>query len=132
MLTPDKALTELVKSKQNNRDWVVKTNHDFLHHEKQTFTKSFLKSWLSLKMIDETRPDGDLYPEFHDGIQYAMLKETELFFNEVLQSNLSVLNFLDSDFVYVNEHLANLYQIPNVVGTHFRKVELPKNHVRGD
>ncbi|MCA9069504.1 MAG: DUF1588 domain-containing protein, partial [Planctomycetaceae bacterium] len=43
----------------------------------------------------------------------------------------SLMNFVDSDFTFLNERLAKHYGIPGVVGQKFRKVTLPKDSVRG-
>ena len=60
-----------------------------------------------------------------------MIQETELFFGEILKNDLNILNFIDSDFTYINERLAKHYGIPDVTGQEFRKVSLPKDSVRG-
>src|SRR5205085_633358 len=53
------------------------------------------------------------------------------FFREVLQNDLSVMNFVRSDFVTINERLARYYGIPDVRGDHFRKVKVPDGVHRG-
>ncbi len=41
------------------------------------------------------------------------------------------MNFVDSDFTFLNERLAKHYVIPGIKGQAFRKVTLPKGSVRG-
>jgi hypothetical protein len=60
-----------------------------------------------------------------------MREESELFFERILQKNLPVTYFLDSDFVMINDRLARHYGIDGVKGKHFRKVKLPKDTPRG-
>ena len=50
-----------------------------------------------------------------------MLRETELFFDEVLKHDLSLTNFIDSDFSMLNGRLAKHYGIPGVEGWEFRQ-----------
>ncbi len=45
--------------------------------------------------------------------------------------DLSVLNFVGSDFVVINERLARFYGIPNVRGDQFRRVPVPDGVHRG-
>src|SRR5262249_5407504 len=72
-----------------------------------------------------------LYPEYDDILKVTMVQETLLFFNEVLQNDLSLTNFVASDFSLINGRLARHYGIPDVTGMEFRKVALPKDSHRG-
>ena len=45
-----------------------------------------------------------------------MVKETQLFFDEVLKNDLSLTNFVASDFTMLNGRLARHYGIPGVTG----------------
>ena len=60
-----------------------------------------------------------------------MIRETELFFEEVLKNDLSLTNFVASDFTMLNGRLAKHYGIPGVEGWEFRKVPLPPGSHRG-
>ena len=42
-----------------------------------------------------------------------------------------MLELLDADYTFLNEKLADLYDIPDVEGREMRKVQLPKNSPRG-
>jgi hypothetical protein len=82
--------------------------------------------------LEFTTPDEKLYPEYDELLLRSMLAETQGFFRHLLQNNLSVLNFVDSDFAVLNERLANHYEIEQVKGhEHFRVVPLPEASVRG-
>lgn len=96
-----------------------------------TFTENFIGQWLGLRDIDFTAPSHLLYPEFDDMLKVSMLRETELFFTEVLKNDLSLTNFVASDFSMLNGRLAKHYGIPGVDGWEFRKVTLPKDSHRG-
>ncbi len=97
----------------------------------QAFTRNFCGQWLNLRAIKATTPDRQLYPEFDELLEAAMVDETESFFNELLHNNLSVTNLIDSDFAMLNRRLAEHYGIPNVTGEEFRKVQLPEGSHRG-
>jgi mono/diheme cytochrome c family protein len=96
-----------------------------------SFTENFVGQWLNLRAIDATVPDPTLYPEFDEVLKLSMVKEALLFFDEVLKNDLSLTNFVASDFSMLNERLAKHYGIPNVTGREFRKVTLPPNSHRG-
>ena len=68
------------------------------------FTEDFTGQWLGLRAIDATTPDRMLYPEYDDILKVSMVKEATLFFDEVLQNNLSLL---DQTMVYLGSNLGN-------------------------
>lgn len=94
------------------------------------FTESFVGQWLGLRNIDFTEPNH-VYPEFDHMLKVSMIRETELFFTEVLNNNLSLTNFVDSDFSMLNGRLARHYGIPGPSGWEFEKVSLPPGCHRG-
>ncbi len=97
----------------------------------KTFTENFVGQWLGLRDIDFTEPTHILYPEYDDMLRASMIRETELFFDEVLKDDLSLTNFVASDFTMLNGRLAKHYGIPGVDGWEFHKVKLPKDSHRG-
>lgn len=95
------------------------------------FTKHFTGQWLGLREIDATEPSHLLYPEFDHLLKVSMLREAELFFDEVLRNDLSVTNFIHADFALLNGRLAKHYGIGGVDGWEFRRVALPPDSHRG-
>jgi hypothetical protein len=87
--------------------------------------------WLGLRDIDFTMPSHQLYPEFDDMLKASMVKEAELFFAEVLTHDLSLTNFVASDFSMLNGRLAKHYGIEGVDGWEFRRTTLPPDSHRG-
>ena len=45
-----------------------------------------------------------------------------------MKEDRSVLDLLRADYTFLNERLAKHYGIPNVYGSHFRRVDLGKDH----
>ena len=76
-------------------------------------------------------PDPEKFPGFNNSLREAMKKETELFFSALIREDRSVLEFIDSDFTYLNENLAKHYRIEGVKGSQFQRVTLPKSSSRG-
>src|SRR4029077_19441681 len=88
------------------------------------FTENFVGQWLGLREIDATEPSHILYPEFDHLLKVSMIRETELFFDEVLKGDLSLTNFVASDFTMLNGRLAKHYGISDVTGWEFHKTTL--------
>ena len=86
------------------------------HPKAAAFTENFVGQWLGLRDIDSTEPSHILYPEFDHMLKVSMIRETELFFDEVLKDDLSLTNFVASDFTMLNGRLAKHYGIPGVDG----------------
>jgi mono/diheme cytochrome c family protein len=95
------------------------------------FTENFVGQWLGLRDIDFTEPSHLLHPEFDEMLKVSMVRETQLFFAELLNNDMSLLNFVDSDFTMLNGRLAKHYGIPGVEGWEFRKTVLPPGSHRG-
>jgi len=91
----------------------------------------FAAQWLRTDGYLDFTPDRKIYRDFDPALREHMVGETLAFFDEVLRKDLSLLNFLDSDFVMVNEPLANFYGLQGVKGLEFRRVKLPKDSHRG-
>ncbi len=95
------------------------------------FVNDFVGQWLRVEHMDATTPDDGLYPEFDELLAEAIPKETELFFGELVDRNLSATLLVDSDFTMLNRRLAEHYGIDGVEGQHFRRVRLPAGSPRG-
>jgi mono/diheme cytochrome c family protein len=130
---PDAELLALAKTDELAKPEVVRAQVERMLRDPKSanFTADFLGQWLDLRLIDFTTPDKVLYPDFDALLKVSMLKETELFFEEVLKNDLSLLSFVDSDFTFLNERLAVHYGVQGVIGQEFRKVKLPAGSVRG-
>jgi hypothetical protein len=98
----------------------------------ERFVNNFTGQWLDLRSIEFTTPDAKLYPEYDELLLRSMVAETHGFFRHVLQNNLSLHNFVDSDFAVLNQRMAEHYEIAGVRGhEEFRVVPLPDDSIRG-
>jgi len=79
---------------------------------------------LYLRNLPATSPDGVYYPDWDDELRQGYKRETELFFESIVRDDRNVLDLLTADYTFVNERLARQYGIPNVYGSHFRRVTL--------
>jgi mono/diheme cytochrome c family protein len=96
----------------------------------EALVTNFAAQWLYLRDLQARRPNDRLFPDFDDGLRQALLRETELFFGSMLQEDRSLLDLLRADYTFLNERLAQHYGVPNVYGSHFRRVTLGPESAR--
>ncbi len=96
-----------------------------------SFIEQYAEQWLELDRLQRVTVSKSSSPGFDDKLAAAMRLETIHFFGEVLRSDMSIFQFLASDFTCVNETLAAHYGIKDVIGPKFRKVKLDEAHHRG-
>jgi mono/diheme cytochrome c family protein len=92
---------------------------------------SFASQWLRLRNLRSHTPIARDFPNFDNELREAFRIETELFFESIIREDRSVLDLLNADYTYVNERLARHYGIPNVYGSHFRRVTVTQDARRG-
>ena len=86
---------------------------------------NFFSQWLQIRNVWLLTPDANRkFPWFDDNLRTAFVKEAELFLESQLQDDRSVIDLLTADYTFVNDQLARHYGIPNVYGSHFRRVTL--------
>jgi hypothetical protein len=92
---------------------------------------NFAMQWLQLRALKELAPDPKLFPTFDEKLRQAMLKETELFFANLIAEDGNLLDILDANYSFLNERLARHYGIKGVKGQEFRKVTFPDDRRGG-
>lgn len=94
------------------------------------FVENFAGQWLDVELFGSVEPAKE-YKDYDAKLKSAEREEPLAFFQQVLSENLPVTNFLDSQFLVVNERLARHYGIDGVKGDAFQKVALRPEHHRG-
>jgi len=102
------------------------------------FVEAFPRQWLQLQKVGMFPPDKKLYPDYDGYLEQSMIAETIAFFGEVLKQNLSLREFIDSDWTMLNARLAEHYGrgttgiAAGTAGTEFARVALrPEDHRGG-
>ncbi|MGY8732496.1 MAG: DUF1592 domain-containing protein, partial [Pirellulales bacterium] len=100
------------------------------------FVSGFLDSWLNLRDLGNQPPPRKTANEFYaENLPRSMKRETQLFFQNLLEQNGSIMDFLNAEYTFVDKQLAKLYQLPNWETLRqsdgFQKVELTENQRRG-
>ena len=97
----------------------------------EALVTNFAAQWLYLRNLPALSPDFIVFPDFDETLRRALRTETELFFDSIIREDRSALDLLTADFTFLNERLAKHYGIPNVYGSHFRRIDLPSDSPRG-
>jgi mono/diheme cytochrome c family protein len=97
----------------------------------EALVNNFAEQWLFLRNVQSVSPDEQTFPNFDDNLRQSFKQETELFFDSILKEDRDVMDLLTADYTFVNQRLAKHYGIPNVYGSHFRKITLTNDARRG-
>ena len=124
---PDETLITLAEQRKLSDPQVLSAQVDRMLDDPRArrFSENFVEQWLGMDGLASVTHVKD------DALKDSMREEPIAFFEEVLRSNRSVIDFVHSDYVVVNESLAKHYRIPNVFGPHFRKVAVDLQTNRG-
>lgn len=100
------------------------------------FVNGFLDSWLNLRALGDLPPPREAAWQYYaQNLPDAMKEEARQFFRHLLDENGSVSDLLDSEYTFVNKHLAKLYELPERsslrLADGFQRVSLANNQRRG-
>ena len=85
----------------------------------------FGAQWLRVNELDSQVFDPKTFPQMTVDLRKSMMEEARLFFQSIINGNLSVIRFVDSDYTYLNEDLAKVYGLEHTIrGSQMRRVNL--------
>ncbi|MGJ8639074.1 MAG: DUF1592 domain-containing protein [Opitutaceae bacterium] len=93
--------------------------------------RGFTSEWLRVDRQLAMDTSMKKYPDYTRFVKEDMPEETYHFVHHILQENLSILNFIDSDFAMLNQNLAEFYGVKGVIGSDFRPVPISTDSHRG-
>lgn len=130
---PDARLRSLAEGADLSKSGVLEAETDRLLNDPRSegFLRPFFQQWLALDRLDFFKFSRKLFPDFDDGTEVAARKEVIETLAHLFRTNSRLGDLLRSDYVVVNNVLADHYGIPGVLGDHFRKVQLPAGSPRG-
>lgn len=97
----------------------------------RALVNNFAAQWLFLRNLKSVTPDIRLFPNFDNKLRQAFRTETEMFLSSIMLEDRSVMDMLTADYTFVNDRLAAHYGIPNIYGSHFRRVQQVTESRRG-
>lgn len=129
---PDEELFQLAEEGKLGEDAVLRAQVVRMLDDPKaaSLVDNFATQWLFIDVIDTAQPDYAIFPDFDDDLRTAMRTETRMFVEELLRTNAGIEQLLLADFTYLNERLAQHYDIP-YTGTDFQRVQLEGEGRRG-
>ncbi len=131
---PDDALSAAAQSGKLREPAALRAQitRMFADSKIKRFTKAFPKQWLQLDKVGMFPPDAELYPDYDKWLEQSMVLESVGYFTEVFEKNLSLREFIASDWTMLNSRLAMHYQMAPLKESGFQRVALrPENHRGG-
>jgi hypothetical protein len=96
-----------------------------IHPRARALFDGFGVQWLRLNELERQVFDPEMFPLMTPELRSAMMEEVRLFFESIVRENQSVVRFVDSDYTFLNEPLAQLYGLEkSVTGAQMRRVKL--------
>jgi hypothetical protein len=129
---PDEELLDLAANGTLKEDPVLaqQVSRMIADPRAEAFVKNFAGQWLYLRNLPSAMPISFNFPDFDEALRASMQRETELFFDSIIREDRGTLELLTANYTFLNERLARHYGIPNVKGTHFRRVTLAPDSAR--
>jgi len=130
---PDEELFALARSGKLRQPEVVRAQVQRMLADPKAnqLVRNFAGQWLSVRDYGSVQPAAE-YRNYDKILEQSIKEEPYAFFAEVLNKNLPITSFIDSDFLVIDERLARHYDIAGVKGPDFRRVTIrPENHRGG-
>lgn len=77
------------------------------------FIKHFTGQWLGNRTVKAINVCDNRYT-WDDNVRYGFIRSSEMFFEEILQEDLAISTFIDSDFTYANTAMQTVWGIKGV------------------
>ncbi len=124
---PDEELLRLARAGELSRDSVLRAQAERMLADprSEALATRFAAQWLRLQDLEKVSPDVYWFPNYNRQLMEAMRRETEVFFDQLVRQDRSLLELYRADYSYMNERLARHYGIEGVVGETFRRVSYP-------
>ena len=130
---PDDQLRELaIQGELSNPDVLeAQVERMLADPRSKNLATSFASQWLRLQEAGKNDPEPYLYPDFTGQLKEDMIRETQLFFENLITQDRSLLEIVSADYTFVNERLAEHYGIEGIIGNEFQRVSYPDENRRG-
>lgn len=112
---PDGPLLDAARA--GNLDLEAQTRRMLRDPKVKEFTESFVTQWLQLNELPGSQPDPDRFKSYYTGplgkrtLTQDLLAEPIVFFETILTEDRSILELIDSDWIYANHLLIDLYDL---------------------
>lgn len=124
---PDAELAALADKAELQKPGTLKKQVERLLKDKRAraLFDGFGAQWLRVNDLDGQVFDPKAFPQMTPALRNAMKEEARLFFESIVRENLSVSRFVESDYTFLNEPLAKIYETSEPIsGPKMRRVKL--------
>ncbi len=137
---PDSRLLEFARSNTLRDNLSGEIDRLLADKKSERFVRDFVGQWLQIKGL-KTRevayhlilglPLQEAYKIYSPELLDAMQNETEMLFSWILHHDRPAIELITANYTFLNEPLANFYDIAEVKGAKMRLVSLPAGSPRG-
>lgn len=130
---PDDELFELAKNKTILKPEVIKfqVQRMLADPKAKGHVENFTDAWLHLYKLGGMPPDSIDHRDYYIwNVEYNMKRESRAFYEHILKTKAPLTDFLDSDYLVINEVMAQYYGIEGVYGDQFRKVFIDRHKIK--
>ena len=130
---PDAELSALADKGELHKPGTLREQAErlLMHPRARALFDGFGAQWLRVNDLERQVFDPDLFPQMTSALREAMMSEVRLFFESIVRENQRIIRFVDSDYTFLNEPLAELYDLKQFIqGPEMRRVKL-ENPNRG-
>ena len=125
---PEPALLAESQKLIDDKAFLNKKIEEMMEDERfNLFIREYFGQWLHLQKFDHLAFSTRLFPKFDGGLILSAQEEVYEFIQTIIKEDLSLKNFIDSDFTVVNAMMAQYYGLPNHGKDEFIKVALPED-----
>ncbi len=130
---PDAELLSLAAAgKLHDADTLVAQAKRMLKDAKaRRLATEFGAHWLHIHDFENHNEKSERHFPTFNALRGAMYEESLLVLTDLFQHDRSLLSLVDGDATFLNEELAQHYNIPGVFGPEWRRVEGVRQHARG-
>jgi PAS domain-containing protein len=141
---PDDQLLKLASKNELRKNLHAQVKRMLADPKATAFTENFTGQWLEARDVATVPIDVNRVADSeqlrrtklqNDNekrlTRTALQSEVREYFKYVVENDRDVIEFIDSDYTFLNERLATYYGVPDVTGEELRKVQLPPDSPRG-
>ena len=108
---PDDELLNLALSNKLTANLDAQIKRMLKDPRAEMLVDNFAMQWLQLRRLAAHQADNKTFDKWRPTLKDSMLKETRLFFAEIIREDRSALDLLDADFTYLDRRLGEIYNV---------------------
>jgi hypothetical protein len=132
---PDDELFRLAAEEKLNQPYVLREQAIRMLKDRKTreSAESFVEQWLGTRELGRNiKPDRTTNRGYSNELEWALKQEPVLFFQYVMSENRPILDFLDSDYTFLDSKLERHYRLRlKDTNQQLKKFDLPEDSHRG-